>query len=315
MTTDEDPIAVARTRVGRFLRASFDDVATDDEGNFQIRHRGVLTRVAVVPWKARIGVVALAESNASMRVDDDLTLLLATEGKRLPFGQFELRGGGLDTKLWIAHDMLEPHLTRLELETVVDSIGRASTRYGAAIHEWRGGRRPDALDAGPAASEVDDQLDEPDDEGDDAPAAGAHERVRALRFKIEACLEELDTPFAVDGEGDVLIERPTRDALVWLRPVPWSRGRTLVQVWAVTNEGMTVDGELTRYLVDTNAGLGFGGFRLDLHGPQTIVGSSLLGETLSSGALGNVVECVSETAEEHGPEIVDRFGGRLFSAP
>ena len=299
---DEHSLDEARQRVRRFLRTSFGDAVHDDGDELEVRHHGVRTQMFVLPWRRRIGVVALSISNEGMRVDDGLTRLLASEAHRLPFGQFELVAAG--TAVRVAHDLLEPQLTRSELEAVVDSVARAAAHYGPIVQEWFGGHCPATVAEGttpPALSEA----------GNDADSKS----VDLLRYRVRGHVEDLDYRHAFDDQGDFVVEVPGSAAPAWVRPTPWTRGRTLVRMWSVTNEGMRVDGELTRFLLETNEDLPFGGFRLDRHGPQTLVAYSLLGETLAQPALENALRCLTVTADKRGPLIEERFGGRLFSTP
>jgi hypothetical protein len=106
---------------------------------------------------------------------------------------------------------------------------------------------------------------------------------------------------------------PFGTAVTWVRPLDWTEGRTLARVWSITNVGVPVDGELTRFLLTANASIVFGGFRLEPAPPSVILVHYLLGDYLNRNELLAAVASVATTADHYGPEIKARFGGRLFN--
>lgn len=140
--------------------------------------------------------------------------------------------------------------------------------------------------------------------------AGAAD-LQALRSKIDGYLREMVPNLSVDDEGDFMVR--LGDAITWVRAAAWEGGRSLVRVWSITNVGMRVDEELTRYLVTTNAQLAMGGFRLDESGPAVMIVHSLLGDYLNRAELQAAVAVVTGMAVDFGPQIKSRFGGQLFS--
>lgn len=135
--------------------------------------------------------------------------------------------------------------------------------------------------------------------------------LQALRSKIDGYLREMAPDLSVDDEGDFMVR--LGEVITWIRPVAWEDERTLVRVWSITNIGMRVDEELTRFLVTTNARVAMGGFRLDESGPAVMIVHSLLGDYLNRAELQAAVAVVTGMATDFGPQIKSRFGGRLFS--
>lgn len=143
-----------------------------------------------------------------------------------------------------------------------------------------------------------------------AEVAGS-QAVGALREKLDGYLRQASLSISADDEGDFMISHGS--TITWVRAVDWTDGRTLVRVWSITNVGMHVNGELTRFLLTTNAKLPFGGFRLDEAVPAVMLVHCLLGEYLNRQELLTTVGAVTATAEQFAGEIKERFGGRLFT--
>jgi hypothetical protein len=133
----------------------------------------------------------------------------------------------------------------------------------------------------------------------------------ALREKLDGYLRATSIEVSVDDEGDFMV--PYGRAVTWVRPCEWTEGRTLARVWSITNVGLPVDGELTRFLLTANASIVFGGFRLEPSPPAVVLVHYLLGDYLNRSELLTAVAAVATTADHFGPEIKGRFGGRLFN--
>jgi hypothetical protein len=132
-----------------------------------------------------------------------------------------------------------------------------------------------------------------------------------LREKVDRFLREMAPNVSVDDAGDFMLD--TGGAITWIRPLEWSNARTLVRVWAITNVGVDADGGLPRFLLEANAKIAIGGFRLDERGPAVVLVHSLLGDYLNRAELGVAVGSVAGTAAEYAPQIKERFGGKLFT--
>jgi hypothetical protein len=135
--------------------------------------------------------------------------------------------------------------------------------------------------------------------------------VAMLREKLDGYLRHALANVSVDDEGDFMVLFGS--AVTWVRPVDWTEGRTLARVWSITNIGLPVDGELTKFLLAANARLMFGGFRLDPSPPALMLVHCLLGDYLNRNELLTAVAAVATAAEHYGPEVKTRFGGRLFN--
>ena len=135
--------------------------------------------------------------------------------------------------------------------------------------------------------------------------------VDALRGKVDGFLKGTFAGVSVDDAGDFMI--PFDDVMVWVRPVEWTEGRTIARVWSITNVGMPVDGDLTKFLVTSNTKLMIGGFRLDEGGPAVMIVHSLLGDDLDQMELVASVAAVAGAADHYAAEIKERFGGKLFT--
>lgn len=133
----------------------------------------------------------------------------------------------------------------------------------------------------------------------------------ALREKLDGYLRSTAVGVSVDAEGDFMVRYGS--GITWVRPVDWTVGRTLVRVWSITNVGLPVDSELTRFLLTANARILFGGFRLEPAPPAVTLVHYLLGDYLNRNELLTAVAAVATTADQYGPEIKARFGGRLFN--
>jgi hypothetical protein len=135
--------------------------------------------------------------------------------------------------------------------------------------------------------------------------------VAALREKLDGYLQGTPIDVSVDDEGDFMV--PYGAAVTWVRPVDWTEGRTLARVWSITNVGVPVNGELTKYLLTANASIVFGGFRVEPAPPSVVLVHYLLGDYLNRNELLTAVAAVATTANHYGPQIKARFGGRLFN--
>jgi hypothetical protein len=135
------------------------------------------------------------------------------------------------------------------------------------------------------------------------------EAVAILRETIEDHLREITGSAETDADGDFVVRQGS--ATVWVRPLDWSEGRTIVRVWSNTNVGVRIDGELTRFLVTENMRFAFGGFGLDEDRATVTFVYTLLGDFMQRSELGVAVRTVAATADEYDDRIRERFGGSL----
>jgi hypothetical protein len=130
---------------------------------------------------------------------------------------------------------------------------------------------------------------------------------------LERYLEESPLDFTVDADRDFAV--PRGSAVTWIRPVEWTDGQTIVRIWSITNAGVRVDGELTRFLAVESGKLELGGFSLDEARSSVLLGHTLLGDFLSRRELEEAVAAVASIADSYDEVIEARFGGRRFAEP
>lgn len=113
------------------------------------------------------------------------------------------------------------------------------------------------------------------------------------------------------AEGDLVIWRS--GAAIHLRPAERINSRTTIDIWSITNLGVSVDGDLARFLAIASGELAFGGFSLDPERSAVLVRHTLLGDFVGRNEVMEVVEAIGSSAQVYGARIRAMFGGRLFS--
>lgn len=294
-------VATLRDSVEAFLRKSYGPVRIDSFGYFWVTHRGVTTAIAADAFPdehafGRTAVFISSVLNLETPVSPEITRFLATEAENLVFGQFELHE---DTpRVLVTHALLGDSLTEQALTAAVDEVAGAVTRYGPLVKQRYGGKfESEDSESCPEARHL---------------PAGSLE-LESLRKKVGSYLRDNVPGVSVDEEGDYTFRYEY--IVIRIRPAAWTEGRTLVKVWSLTNLGVRVDAELTKFLVTRHVLSLFGGFRLDERTPAVIVGYTLLGDDLSEAELMNAISGVMGTAHKHAREIERRFGGNLLFEP
>lgn len=130
----------------------------------------------------------------------------------------------------------------------------------------------------------------------------------ALRHLLERQLTEIGLQYSVDQDRDLVV--PYRNTITFVRPFEQGE-RTMVRIWAITNEGLELSDELTRFLVTENGKFAFGGFEAHPSG-RVAFSHTLLGDFLQRSELEVAMAAVATTADRYGEEIRSRFGGKLF---
>jgi hypothetical protein len=138
------------------------------------------------------------------------------------------------------------------------------------------------------------------------------EAVATLRQTLQDHLTEIFGSYQVDKDGDFVVQHPGISAITFVRPMDWMDEQTIVRVFSITNVGMKVDEELSKFLATENAKLVFGAFFLDEDKPAVGYGHTLLGDFLQRKELEVALTAVVATAEKYDDEIKERFGGQLF---
>jgi type III secretion system-like peptide-binding chaperone len=137
------------------------------------------------------------------------------------------------------------------------------------------------------------------------------EAVSTLRTTLGGYLQEIARAHQTDADGDFVLVHD--QGVMWLRPLDWVEGRTIVRVWSITNVGLRADSELARFILTENAKLIFGGFSLDPERPAVAFGHTLLGDVLQRKELEVAIGAVASTTGHYAEQIKARFGGRLFT--
>jgi hypothetical protein len=135
------------------------------------------------------------------------------------------------------------------------------------------------------------------------------EALEVLRESLEADLRELLGTVKTDADGDFVVRAGS--AAVWVRPVDWVDGQTLVRVWSYTNVDVPIDGGLAEFLAEENGKLPFCRFELHQDTRTVALSHTLLGDFLNRAELEEAVGAVAVTADMYDDRIRERFGGRL----
>jgi hypothetical protein len=139
--------------------------------------------------------------------------------------------------------------------------------------------------------------------------AGEPETVVALREMIETKLATLGG-YLVDDHGNYVLG--LQSARTFVVPTWLENGATVVRVFAITNLGVPVTADLTRWLLQKNLEFVFGAFALDVENGAIWFNHNLLGQFAAPEELEATIAAVIETADRFDDEIKTRFGGRLY---
>lgn len=139
---------------------------------------------------------------------------------------------------------------------------------------------------------------------------GEPDGVVTLRDMIEGILVEMAGGYAVDVNGSYVLG--VESARVFVVPAWLEDDTTVARVFAITNLGVPVTADLTRYLLTKNLEFVFGGFALDADEGAIWFNHNLLGEHMTPAELEATVGAVASTADRFDDEIKSKFGGRLY---
>jgi hypothetical protein len=139
--------------------------------------------------------------------------------------------------------------------------------------------------------------------------AGEPEGVVALRELVETTLAGTGG-YLVDDHGSYVVGM--QSARTFIVPTWLENGMTVLRVFAITNLGVPVTAELTRWLLDMNRQFVFGAFALDVENGAVWFNHNLLGSFAAPEELEATIGAVIETADRFDDEIKNRFGGRLY---
>ena len=134
--------------------------------------------------------------------------------------------------------------------------------------------------------------------------------VLKLRELIETTLGEMVDSYAVDDHGNYVLG--LESARVFVVPAWLGEDKTVIRVFAITNLGVPVTADLTKYLLEKNMEFVFGGFALDVDQGAIWFNHNLLGDFAAPEELEATMAAVAHTADQYDDEIKGRFGGRLY---
>jgi hypothetical protein len=139
------------------------------------------------------------------------------------------------------------------------------------------------------------------------------DQLPALTSRVERYLEEIFGGVQRDSDGDFVVG--SGSAAVWIRPFALESGSSAVRVWSITNVGVRVDDELTRFIAVENGRLVFGSLHLAEDRPSVMLGHTLLGEFLNRKELEVAIAAIGVTADHYDDQIKARSGGSTFGEP
>ena len=117
----------------------------------------------------------------------------------------------------------------------------------------------------------------------------------------------MGSPPRVDDDGDFVLDLERTRLYVSPQCLP---GRSpIVQVFAITNVGITLSDAVGGLLSVLNFELVFGRFSLDLERGSVWLTENLLGRHLSEDDFWEIVEALAETVARYDEQIARRFGG------
>ena len=137
------------------------------------------------------------------------------------------------------------------------------------------------------------------------------EAIKTLRATIEKYLKESFGGYLKDPNDNYILQAGSTQ--VFIIPVDWVEGQTLVRVMAVVNHGAPITAELTKFLAVENTKTVFGKFSLDPEGQAIVFEHTLLGDFLNRKELEVAVGSVAYISDKYDDEIKAQFGGKKFN--
>jgi hypothetical protein len=129
-----------------------------------------------------------------------------------------------------------------------------------------------------------------------------------MRHRVQDMLTQIVWPIQVDSFGAMSFTfGSTR---VYVRVQPFNE-TSIVNVYAITNVGLTASPELYEYVARNADDWSFGhvGLRAGDDGQEVVFRYSLLGDFVSAGSLKHAVAAVAQAADQIDDDVVKRFGG------
>lgn len=139
----------------------------------------------------------------------------------------------------------------------------------------------------------------------------AQKKLDLTRTRIESIATDLCSgPPERDADGDFVLSIGEVHVMVAPRAMP--DGEILTRIFAITNVGVTVSGELGLFLARLNFGMAFGRFALDVEHRAVWFDEMLLGEQFREKELRFAIEMVASTADQWDDRIKQMFGGVTY---
>ena len=130
--------------------------------------------------------------------------------------------------------------------------------------------------------------------------------VSSLRDLCRKYLDESDLTYLRDSNDNLVLA--FGHIMVHVIPHQWGDDQTVVEVSAVTNEGMRIDPDLYEFLSDQNAAILFGKLCLYKNWNQVRFEHPLLGDFLNRDELTTAVKVVAASALSFESQINERWG-------
>jgi len=136
-------------------------------------------------------------------------------------------------------------------------------------------------------------------------------RVEAVREKVRRYLTDEFGTVQIDRDGDFTFRWGS--ARIFIRVSELGSDKTVVAIWAPTNNDIPATPELFHYVATSNA-YTFGSMMATEKGDMVNIAfkHSLLGDTLDPDELILAAVLVAGTADTIDTEVQQRFGGRVF---
>jgi len=134
------------------------------------------------------------------------------------------------------------------------------------------------------------------------------EAITTLRSTIEKYLKESFGTYLRDQSNNYILQAGS--ARIFITPMDWVGGQTLIRIVAPVNRDTQVSADLTHYLSVENMKVIFGKFSLEPNTRAIFFEHTLLGDFLNRKELEVAVKAVAVTADKYDDLIQEQFGGK-----
>lgn len=136
------------------------------------------------------------------------------------------------------------------------------------------------------------------------------EALTTLRSTIEKYLKESFGSYLKDHNNNYILHAGS--ARIFIIPLDWVEGQTLIRILAPVNREAQISDELTKFLGAENMKVIFGKFSLDPDRRVVFFEHTLLGDFLNRKELEVAVKAIAVTADKYDDQIQAQFGGKKF---